>query len=107
LDLGDVRRLLSLGARDEVKLDALALGERAEAARADGREGDEDLLAGVRGDEADALRVVQPLHRALHAPFRGPGLRRGPRGPRAARPVSRTAPTAVPLPATAPPRPAP
>src|SRR6516165_5302707 len=78
-DLGDVRRLLALRARDQVELHPFPLGERAEAARADGREVHEDVLSRVRRDEAEALRVVEPLHRALHASFRRPRLRRRPR----------------------------
>src|SRR5215831_7931579 len=54
-DLRDVRRLLALGARDEVELHPFPFGERAEAARADRREVHEHVLTRVRGDEAEAL----------------------------------------------------
>src|ERR1043166_2427848 len=65
--LGDVRGLLALGPRDEVELDPVALGERAEPVRADGAEVHEHVLARVRGDEAEPLGIVEPLDRALDA----------------------------------------
>src|SRR5262245_29814586 len=85
-DLGHVGRLLALGAGHQVELHALALAERAKAARANGREVDEHILAGVRRDEAEALGVVEPLDRALHATFRGARLHGGAGRSRATRP---------------------
>src|SRR6185369_17910430 len=78
-DLADVRRLLAFRTRHQVELHALALCERAEAARPDGGEVDEHVLAGVRRDEAEALGVVEPLDRALHATLGRPRRARGPR----------------------------
>src|SRR5881394_335972 len=75
-NLGDVRCLLALGPRHEVELDPFALCERTEAGRADRREVDEHVLSAVRGDEAEALGIVEPLHRALHAAFGGTGRSR-------------------------------
>src|SRR5580765_7368527 len=89
-DLGDVRRLLALGPRDQVELHALAFRERAEAAGADGREVHEHVLARVRGDEAEALGVVEPFHRALHAALGGSRRTRYAHGPR---PTAATAAT--------------
>src|ERR1044072_3751759 len=43
--LGAFRRLFALGPRDEVELDPVALGERAEPVRGDGDEVDEHVLA--------------------------------------------------------------
>src|SRR5512141_239583 len=64
-DLDDVLRRRTLLALDDVELDGLALGERLEALSLDGRVMHEAiLLAVVRGDEAKALRVVEPLHLA-------------------------------------------
>src|SRR6185295_15654472 len=57
----DVRRLEAFGALDEVELDVGAFREGAEALRLDGREVDEDVFAGLGGDEAKALRIVEPL----------------------------------------------
>src|SRR5262245_22683297 len=62
-DDGDVLPLRALGAPLGLELDLRALGERLEAVAADRRVVDEDVLAAVaRGDEAVALRVVEPLH---------------------------------------------
>src|SRR5262249_31009203 len=58
--------------------------QRAEAAHADGREVHEHVLAGVGRDEAEALRVVEPLDRALDPALRRARGRRGPHRARAA-----------------------
>src|SRR5579872_491081 len=65
-DVGDHAHVLGLRAlvacRDVV-LDLRAFGERLEALAADRAEVDEDVLTPVAGaDEAEALRVVEPLH---------------------------------------------
>src|SRR4051794_2366936 len=62
LDRRYVDGLRALVAGFGVVLDLGALGERAEAARVDPRVVDEEVLAAlVRGDEAEALVVVEPL----------------------------------------------
>src|SRR5215207_8383190 len=59
----DVRRVRALGALLGVVGDLGALGERLEAAALDGGVVDEQVLAlVVRGDEAEALLVAEPLH---------------------------------------------
>src|SRR5688572_18636380 len=62
-DLDDVlcgRALLTL---HDVELHALALGERLEALACDGRVMNEAvLLAVLRRNEAEALRIIEPLH---------------------------------------------
>src|SRR5688500_9046229 len=59
----DVRCLGALLALAHLELDLRALGEGAKAVTRDRAEVDEDILAApVRGDEAIALRVVEPLH---------------------------------------------
>ena len=64
-DGADVRRLQALGALDDVELDLLALREAAEAVGLDGRVVAEHVLAAaILRDEAEALRVVEPLHRS-------------------------------------------
>src|SRR5690349_7428191 len=63
--LADVRRLQPLGTAHDVELERFALGERLEPLAGDGREMHEHVLAAVRlGDEAKALRLVEPLHSA-------------------------------------------
>src|SRR4051794_31121760 len=58
-----VRRVGALGAHLRVVGDLGALGERLEAAAADGGVMDEEVLALVVGrDEPEALVVVEPLH---------------------------------------------
>src|SRR5262249_13451247 len=74
-----VRGLLSLGSRDHVELDAIALGQRLEAVARDRREMDEHILARVGLDESEALRFVDPFDRAADATLARPGHRRGPR----------------------------
>src|SRR5690348_2485458 len=78
-DAGDVGGLLALGSGDHVELDPLALGQGAEAVRGDRREVHEHVLAGVGGQEAEALGVVEPLDRALHPTLAGAGLGARPR----------------------------
>jgi len=65
--LGDVGRLLTLGTTHQVELDAVALGQRAEAVGRDRREVDEHVLALLRLDEAEALLCVERLDPALKA----------------------------------------
>jgi anti-sigma regulatory factor (Ser/Thr protein kinase) len=62
LDRPHVGGLGALGALGHVELDGLALVQRAVAARLDGAEVHEDVLAGLRLDEAVALVGVEPLH---------------------------------------------
>src|ERR1041385_3046175 len=64
-DLLDVRGLEALRTVDDLELHRVALTERAEAVRLDGGVVDEDILATVLRDEPEALRVVEPLDRAL------------------------------------------
>src|SRR5574341_887919 len=64
-DGADVRRLQALGALVDVELHLLPLGEAAEPFGLDGGVVTEDVAAAaVLGDEAEALRVVEPLHGA-------------------------------------------
>src|SRR4051794_31688400 len=59
---GDVLGRGALGALDDVELDPLTLGERAEAAALDGAVVHEAILRPVLGsDEPEALGVVEPL----------------------------------------------
>src|SRR5215211_6304409 len=57
-----LRTLLAL---DDLEADPLALVEALVAVHLDGRVVDEDVLAAVDGDEAEALLGVEPLHGAL------------------------------------------
>src|SRR4051812_17762121 len=57
-----LRTLLAL---DDLEGDPLALVEALVAVHLDGRVVDEDVLAAVDGDEAEALLGVEPLHGAL------------------------------------------
>ena len=62
-ELDDVRGGRALGARNHVELHPLALGEALEPLARDGGVVDEAvLLAVLRGDEPEALGVVEPLH---------------------------------------------
>src|SRR5262249_26484008 len=64
-DLGDVDRLGAFCPFAGLELDLRALGEGLEALAADVAEVHEEILPTlVRGDEAVALRVVEPLHRS-------------------------------------------
>src|SRR5436190_1096704 len=76
--LANVRRLQALGAARHVELDPLALGESLEAVALDRGEVDEHVFATRLGDEAKALRLVEPLHGATsHLKL----LETGPGGP--------------------------
>src|SRR5690242_10097849 len=70
-DGADVRGLRALLALRGLELDALVLLERLVAVARDRRVVDENVRAtAVRGDEAEALFVVEPLHSSLrHAVF--------------------------------------
>src|SRR5690348_14188352 len=64
-ELGDVLRRGALLALHDVELHPLAFGERLEALALDGRVVNEAvLLAILRGDEPEALGVIEPLHGA-------------------------------------------
>jgi len=65
LHLPDVRRLKTLRAARHLELDLITLAEALEALGLDGAVVDEDVLATVLGDEAETLRVVEPLHSSL------------------------------------------
>src|SRR5580704_17169684 len=67
-ELADDRDVLRLGpllALDDVELDLLSLREAAAAVTGDRAEMHEHVRAALYGDEAVALVVVEPLHRAL------------------------------------------
>ena len=93
---------LPLRPGDHIELDAIALRQGPEAIAQDRGEVDEDVLAAVVVDEAEALRLVEPLHRAL---ARGPSLRprrrRGGAGAAAAAGARRHRRPAAPLAAAA------
>src|SRR5262249_13187519 len=62
-DGADVRRLQALRALHHFELHPLAFDQRAEAFRLDGSVVAEDVLAtAVLRDEAEALRIIEPLH---------------------------------------------
>src|SRR5438067_3398945 len=63
--LAHVLRLQPLRALDDVELDPVPLGQRAEAVHLDGRVMDEDILARLLRDEPESLAVVEPLHSTL------------------------------------------
>src|SRR5262245_26063608 len=67
LELDDVGGLLALRPLDHIKLHPIALRQRAEAFAGDRREMDEHVLAPFAFDEAESLRVVEPLDHALDA----------------------------------------
>src|SRR5215213_10108987 len=60
-DSVDVRRLKALRPLDQIELDLSSFRKRAEALGLDRGEVDENVLSGLRGDEAKALRIVEPL----------------------------------------------
>src|SRR5688572_7703901 len=63
--LDDVLRRRALLALHDIELNPLTLGERLEAAPLNGRMMDEAILLTIlAGDEAETLRVVEPLHGA-------------------------------------------
>src|ERR1044071_1385875 len=57
----DVRRLQALGALHDVEFNGRAFRKRAEAAALDRRKMNKQIVAALAGDEAEALRVVEPL----------------------------------------------
>src|SRR5437762_8527528 len=57
-----VRRLVPFGAGHHFELHALALRQRLEPVRLNGREVNEQLLARLVPDETEALGLVEPLH---------------------------------------------
>src|SRR5207237_4137399 len=61
LGLANVRGLETLGAACHLELHLVAFRQTLEALRGDGAEVDEDVLAALLGDEAEALRIVEPL----------------------------------------------
>src|SRR5262245_46553837 len=65
LQLPDVRRLVALGALDDVELDTVTLGQAAESLRLNRGEVNENVLAVFLRDEAKTLGVVEPLHGTL------------------------------------------
>src|SRR5258708_10700169 len=62
---GDVRGLEPLGTLDHVELDLRAFLQGAEAVGVDGAEVHEDILTSAGRDEAETLRVVEPLDRTV------------------------------------------
>src|SRR5262245_9425239 len=67
LELDDVGGLLALRPFHHIKLHPIALRQRAEAFAGDRREMDEHVLAPFALDEAESLRVVEPLDHPLDA----------------------------------------
>src|SRR5215510_13615473 len=65
LQLPDVRRLVALGALDDIELDTVTLGQAAESLRLNRGEVNENVLAVFLRDEAKAFGVVEPLHGTL------------------------------------------
>src|SRR5512146_1341420 len=65
LDFPHVSGLETLRAFDDLEFHVVALGKRAEALRHDRRVVNEHVLAALLRDEAEPLRVVEPLDRAL------------------------------------------
>src|SRR5205807_2279839 len=61
LDLANVRGLETLGAACHLELHLVTFRQTLEALRGDGAEVDEDVLAALLRDEAEALRIVEPL----------------------------------------------
>src|SRR5258706_1018353 len=57
----DVRRLESFGTLHEVELDLGTFGQGTEPFRLNRRKVNEHVLAALGGDEAEALRIVEPL----------------------------------------------
>src|SRR5437899_7981138 len=62
LYLADVRSLESLRAAGDFELDPITFSKALEALRLDGGVVHEHVLAALLRDEAEALRVVEPLH---------------------------------------------
>src|SRR5438105_5053690 len=61
LGLANVRGLETLGAACHLELHLVTFRQTLEALRGDGAEVDEDVLAALLRDEAEALRIVEPL----------------------------------------------
>ena len=61
----NVGGLQALGAADDLKLDRLAVAQRAIAIRDDRGEMDENVLPGLALDETKALAGIKPLHCSL------------------------------------------
>jgi hypothetical protein len=61
----NVGGLQALGAADDLKLDRLAVVQRAIAIRLDRGEMDENVLSGLALDETKALAGIKPLHCSL------------------------------------------
>src|SRR5947208_9968379 len=57
-----IRRLQSFRTLDQIEFDLRAFGERAKALALDRAEVNENVLSALGGDEAIALRIVEPLH---------------------------------------------
>src|SRR5213592_3240267 len=64
-DLADVLRLKALGPLGDVEFHGVTLGQAPETIGLDRREVDEDVRTRLLRDEAEALRVVEPLHFTL------------------------------------------
>src|SRR5690242_21833897 len=62
LGFADVGRLQTLRAARDVELHAITFDEALEALRLDRAVVDEHVLTTLLGDEAEALRIVEPLH---------------------------------------------
>src|SRR5690349_13754919 len=60
--LADVRGLQPLRSLDDVEFDPLPFLEGTESLGVDGGVVDEHVLAALLRDEAEALRVIEPLH---------------------------------------------
>src|SRR5437867_886180 len=61
----DVSRLKTFRAASDLELHAVPFGQALEALSLDGAEVNEHVLAALLRDEAEALRVVEPLHCSL------------------------------------------
>src|SRR6266571_8498369 len=61
LGLANVRGLETLGTACHLELHLVTFRQTLEALRGDGAEVDEDVLAALLRDEAEALRIVEPL----------------------------------------------
>ena len=64
-DFADVGSLKPLRTFDDLKLDLVSFAQRPEAVLLNGRVVHEHVLATFLGDEPKALRIIEPLHRAL------------------------------------------
>ncbi len=62
LQAGDVRGLQAFGAGGDFELNRLAFVQRLVSFRLDGREVDENVLAGLALDESIAFAGVEPLY---------------------------------------------